>query len=420
MVLLFVVLLLCAPGLGVGSVAGGYTAGGSQSPFANTQSPSDTGFSNIESESFEADRTLFSISVRENASAKWQFRYEQRLESDSATQDFQTYADRFNSEETESFRNFRDRAVALTLTGSDAVDRNMTAEAFRRDARIEERGPAGEEFAIVEMSFVWTRFAETDGERVVVGDVFAGGLYIGPDQRLRIERGSGLRFQSAAPEPDSMAAETLPESETITWIGEVQFADRQPRVVFVQRVNSASTETETETTQPEDTPGSVAPFLALVVVLLLSAGGAFAYRSGLFDTIQTGGVDNSHSNNEVRSDESDGSPDPTGDKLSGPVSDENSILETGQLDESDTPVAISDEEVLSDEERIVSLLESEGGRMKQVDIVDRTDWSKSKVSMQLSEMEEEGTISKLRVGRENIISLAGHEPDAVESPFDDE
>jgi uncharacterized membrane protein len=58
--------------------------------------------------------------------------------------------------------------------------------------------------------------------------------------------------------------------------------------------------------------------------------------------------------------------------------------------------------------------------MKQVNIVEHTDWSKSKVSMLLSDMEETGTISKLRVGRENIISLAGHEPDATKSPFDEE
>ncbi len=50
--------------------------------------------------------------------------------------------------------------------------------------------------------------------------------------------------------------------------------------------------------------------------------------------------------------------------------------------------------------------------MKQVDIVDGTDWSKSKVSMLLSDMEDDGE-SRARVGRENIISLAGQEPDAA-------
>ena len=81
---------------------------------------------------------------------------------------------------------------------------------------------------------------------------------------------------------------------------------------------------------------------------------------------------------------------------------------------------ISDEELLSDEDRVISMLEERGGRMKQVKIVEETGWSKSKVSMLLSDMEEDQQLSKLRVGRENIVSLAGHEPEAAKSPFDDD
>jgi len=81
---------------------------------------------------------------------------------------------------------------------------------------------------------------------------------------------------------------------------------------------------------------------------------------------------------------------------------------------------VAAEPELSDEDRVRQLLEEHGGRMKQVHIVEQTDWSKSKVSMLLSEMEENGEISKLRVGRENIISLAGQEPEAAGSPFDKE
>ncbi|WP_375137063.1 helix-turn-helix transcriptional regulator [Halostella salina] len=86
------------------------------------------------------------------------------------------------------------------------------------------------------------------------------------------------------------------------------------------------------------------------------------------------------------------------------------------------PAEPADEEpeALSDEDRVVALLEANDGRMKQVNIVEETEWSKSKVSMLLSEMAEDGTISKLRVGRENIISLDGDEPAAAGSPFDDE
>jgi len=69
------------------------------------------------------------------------------------------------------------------------------------------------------------------------------------------------------------------------------------------------------------------------------------------------------------------------------------------------PEPLSDEELMTDEDRVVTLIQENGGRMKQVNIVEETGWSKSKVSMLLSDMEDDGTISKLRVGRENIISL---------------
>jgi len=74
----------------------------------------------------------------------------------------------------------------------------------------------------------------------------------------------------------------------------------------------------------------------------------------------------------------------------------------------------------TDQERVVRILDTNDGRMKQARIVDETGWSKSKVSMLLSEMEDDEEISKLRVGRENIISLSGNEPEAAGSPFDDE
>jgi uncharacterized membrane protein len=57
--------------------------------------------------------------------------------------------------------------------------------------------------------------------------------------------------------------------------------------------------------------------------------------------------------------------------------------------------------------------------MRQVAIVEETDWSKSKVSMLLSEMEAEGRISKLRIGRENIVSLDGQEPETGRSSEED-
>lgn len=145
--------------------------------------------------------------------------------------------------------------------------------------------------------------------------------------------------------------------------------------------------------------GWLLPAVGLLLVLLLGVGAAVAYRSEAFPYVGDGTRPNSSSEDGGAGDAADGS-------------DAGAGAAAG--------AGVPDEELISDEERVVTLLEENGGRMKQVNIVDETGWSKSKVSMLLSDMEDEGTISKLRVGRENIVSLAGHEPDAAGSPFEDD
>jgi uncharacterized membrane protein len=75
-----------------------------------------------------------------------------------------------------------------------------------------------------------------------------------------------------------------------------------------------------------------------------------------------------------------------------------------------------EEEFLTDQERVCQLLDEHGGRMKQSKIVDSVDWSKAKVSRLLAELEDEDELTKLRLGRENLVCLPGHEPTASKSP----
>ncbi len=70
-----------------------------------------------------------------------------------------------------------------------------------------------------------------------------------------------------------------------------------------------------------------------------------------------------------------------------------------------------DIELLSDEERVERLLRTNGGRMRQATIVTETGWSDAKVSQLLSAMDEDERIEKLRIGRENLISLPNHDHD---------
>jgi predicted transcriptional regulator len=141
--------------------------------------------------------------------------------------------------------------------------------------------------------------------------------------------------------------------------------------------------------------------VAAVVLVVLGLGGVAAWHTGVPSFRSTGGTSEGESATESdgpATAESPPEPDPAAEPKSQP----------------DEPAGRTDRELVLD------ILESNEGRMKQARIVDETGWSKSKVSMLLSEMAEEEAISKLRVGRENIISLSGNEPEAAGSPFDDE
>ncbi|WP_336325198.1 helix-turn-helix transcriptional regulator [Halovenus sp. HT40] len=344
----------------------------------------------------QANETQFRITVLENGDARWTVEYRQRITDEQEIEDFRQYAERFNTEETETFSNFQQRADRLTQDGTEVTDREMNATDFQREARYSEISRDG----IVEMSFRWVGFAQQNGEQVIVSDVFDGGFVILEDQRLRIERGENVSFDSVSPSPDEVdLGDESDPGEWVEWNGYREFSPGEidvrlspPDVTPTDPTNGTGSDdgTDTGSEDPEiggGGSGMMVPLMLGLLVLLGVGGSAIWYTMARTDQ-----------------DASSGSAEPS------PQVDEQA--ETGG--------ALETEQLLSDEDRVLKLLEDNGGRMRQVTIVEETEWSKSKVSMLLSDMEDEGEISKLRVGRENIISLAGEEPEAAGSPFEDE
>ncbi|WP_115862873.1 helix-turn-helix transcriptional regulator [Halorussus litoreus] len=95
--------------------------------------------------------------------------------------------------------------------------------------------------------------------------------------------------------------------------------------------------------------------------------------------------------------------------------------QTGRQTSADSGVDdLPDDVMLTDEDRIRELLTQYGGRMKQADVTEETDWSKSTVSRKLSKMEEKGLITRVQVGRGNLVFLSGYEPETAKSPFEQE
>ncbi|MEF8847451.1 MAG: MarR family transcriptional regulator, partial [Candidatus Paceibacterota bacterium] len=63
------------------------------------------------------------------------------------------------------------------------------------------------------------------------------------------------------------------------------------------------------------------------------------------------------------------------------------------------------EEVDSDQEMVINMLKENEGRMLQKDIVDKSDYSKAKISGVVKELEEKDIISKEKEGRSNKVVL---------------
>jgi uncharacterized membrane protein len=356
------------------------------------------------------DSVEFHITVSENGTAEWTFTYQRTLNNETEREQFERFANEFENNSTQLYENFKQQSRKLASAGQNATGRAMKAQHFKKEAYV--GGLVNENRGIVKMSFQWTSFATAEGETVVIGDVFEGGLYIGPNQSLVVHTGSGLQFESAQPAASAQpSGDSLAASESVTWQGERDFIDQRPRVKFEPMKGTTTTTTEETTTagdnatvttnsagQPPAGGGDDWSLLMMfigAVVVLLGLAAAFAYRQGDFGSL-SGNTD---------------APD---------GGDAGGAAAAGNGGTNSSEPSVSDEELLTDEARVKKLLDENGGRMKQVNIVEETGWSKSKVSMLLSEMEEEGDISKLRVGRENIISLEGHEPDAAGSPLEGE
>ncbi|WP_436901419.1 helix-turn-helix transcriptional regulator [Halovenus halobia] len=339
----------------------------------------------------DANETLFQIRVFENGDARWTVEYRQRITNDTEIEQFNQFAEQFNTEETETFTNFQARASRLTADGTEITGRDMNATGFEREARYSEISRDG----IVQMSFRWSGFAEQRNGAVVVSDVFDGGFVILEDQRLRIKGGENVEFDSVSPTPDAVASDDTAEpGDWVEWngyrefgAGEIDVQLSPPDVSTGDNSDTASTNGADDSGSPDGSGASSMVPILVVLALLLGAGGTVVYYT------------------RVRS---------------GDESEPASTKSPPSPDAGAGGAEVEAEQLLSDEDRVLKLLEENGGRMRQVSIVEETEWSKSKVSMLLSDMEDNGDISKLRVGRENIVSLSGEEPEAAGSPFDDE
>ncbi|WP_255193527.1 helix-turn-helix transcriptional regulator [Natronobeatus ordinarius] len=339
-------------------------------------------------------RQVIRIAVTDDGDAIWTIESRFHLQSETDRDEFEAYADAITAGDrdagydTETLEQFRQLAAAST-------DREMHLEdAGWDDPRIESVDDGDHELGVISYSATWSNFTVVDGGYVYLGDAFQSGdgtwfPELTEEQRLVIERPANSTFEDV---PRGL------EDGALVWIGPYEFDENELQVTFQIGNNGAGggdgNGSETPPTSFFDgllSPTSiVAGFGLLVLLAVVGIGGyLLASRERLADLIRRAGLDTTAS--EPTSDEP-----PTGEAAASSVEfDDSSVKEAEEVDV----------ELLSDEERVLRLLHQNGGRMKQAMIVKETGWSNAKVSQLLSKMDEDDEIEKLRIGRENLITL---------------
>ncbi|WP_233255070.1 helix-turn-helix transcriptional regulator [Halopenitus persicus] len=401
---------------------------------------------------------IFDVDLRSTREADWTVTVRYVLADANETAAFERVAGGFEAGDVgpsaDLYRNLAagaseaaGREMEIVDVGREtALDRGVDPDDLSHPDTVE--NVEGETVAVGELrlSFTWTGFLREDGEQLVLDDALRtsdGGTWIrslDANQRLVIHP------------PDGYQADSFPG------IG----LSLEDRAVVIEGPRTFGPDDRIEVVY-SPAPGSITgpPWLLLAGAIVLAAAviavGLVRYRrhdgaspvsdestdagesagatasetdadtandsdpsAGSRGTDSAGGTDVGDvgevglSDEELGPDAEGGSADASG-SSAGSESDDGSGSSAGS--ESDDGSGSSaatrstpDPSLLSDEERVEALLDRNGGRMRQADIVEETGWSDAKVSQLLSAMAEADRIEKLRLGRENLISLPDHAP----------
>jgi hypothetical protein len=293
------------------------------------------------------DATAMDARLTTDGDATWTITYRVALDTEDRRTAFaQLEADL--AANASAYRDrFRDRLGATIANAEATTGRSM---ALTNLTVSTSRTGVPDAYGLLTYRFRWTNFAAVEDDRLEAGDALAG-LFLDEATSLTVVWPEDYDRSSATPSP----AETGDRS--VTWRGPQDFGPGEPRVVVAPA------------------GGLPVPIvLAGPVLAAVIAGGALAWRRrapGSGDGLDEG----SEATPAAPDAPTDGPPD----------------------------------ELLSNEERVIQLLEGEGGRIKQQQIAERLEWTDAKTSQVVGDLREADEVETFRIGRENVVTLPDHE-----------
>lgn len=303
----------------------------------------------------DPDDVVLRVAVTETGSAHWQVEYRTRLDDENSTRAFEDLQQAIEQDSTtyrETFANRMRRTVAdaENTTNREMAVRNVTVDASR------EQLP--QEYGVVTYRFTWTNFATADDSRIRAGDALPG-LFLDDETTLVVSWPRGFQASDVSPQPDDRG------DHAVIWRGPTDFGDGEPRV-DLERNTSGGDGDGANRAGGTDRFDPLLIGMGVVLVFTTIGGAVVVYRSRRGDVAVT----------------------------------------TEAREDTDLPPAPSDE-LLSNEERVLELVEQRGGRMKQAEVADELGWTAAKTSQVTKRLREDGELEAFRLGRENVLERSG-------------
>ncbi|MFC7187455.1 helix-turn-helix transcriptional regulator [Halorubrum yunnanense] len=331
------------------------------------------------------DDILIEASVQPDGDAVWETQYRIRLASDDEEQAFEELRADVESDPDAYTSRFGDRMRATADAAENATGREMGVTNVTVTA---ERRELPQSYGVLTYRFEWSNFAAVEDDRLRVGDA-VDALFLDETTSLIVSWPDGYRLGEASPSP------TETRESAVVWEGPVDFTEGEPRV----------------TIEPDGL--AAGPLLFVGLGLLAAIVAAIVYRRRPWDRSVPGETPPA-TPEATKSDEAaatggaaagDGAGDEPGGTDDGASTTEGSEPEDDADESPDEGAPPVDEDLLSNEEQVIRLVEGNGGRMKQQRVAEELDWTAAKTSQVVTGLRDEGDLDGFRLGRENVLSL---------------
>jgi len=302
----------------------------------------------------DADDITMRVELHENGTGQMEIEYTIRLDSDADRDAFEEIQSEIEANQSAYLDPFKERMNRTIGAAEETTGREMAAREFGITTESESQPQT--ELGHVRFKVEWSGFADVGDGRIRAGDA-VDSLFLDESETLEFRWPADYGIESNDPRPQQT------DAERIVWRGPINFEAGQPRIVLSTSASDGGTSGD-DGSGDDGTGTAMLPLLGVAGLILLAAVSGFA----LF-VQQTEGADEEATETPAGTDA--------------------------------TPPA----ELLSNEERVLQLLQQNGGRMKQKQVAEQLDWTAAKTSQVVSDLRDDDEVDSFRLGRENVLTL---------------